>query len=153
MWALAFAPDGASIYAGGLDDVAYGWPVALLDEFKPGISGQRSFLRDAETMPNGERQFMRQCSICHALGPGPSRKAGPTLHGLFGRPAGSVPGYFYSPTLRNAQIVWGEDTIDALFDMGPDHYIPGSKVPMQVIAGAGDRADLIAYLKQATKKE
>lgn len=153
VWALAFAPDGASIYAGGLDDVAYGWPVALVDEFKPGISGQRSFLRDAETMPNGERQFMRKCSICHALGPGPSRKAGPTLHGLFGRPAGSVPGYFYSPTLRNAQIVWGEDTIDALFDMGPDHYIPGSKMPMQVIAGAGDRADLIAYLKQATKKE
>ena len=153
VWALAFAPDGASIYAGGLDDVAYGWPVALLDEFKPGISGQRSFLRDAETMPNGERQFMRKCSICHALGPGPSRKAGPTLHGLFGRPAGSVPGYFYSPTLRNAQIVWGEDTIDALFDMGPNHYIPGSKMPMQVIAGAGDRADLIAYLKQATKKE
>jgi len=96
---------------------------------------------------------MRKCSICHALGPGPSRKAGPTLHGVFGRPAGSVPGYFYSPTLRNAQIVWTEDTINALFDMGPDHYIPGSKMPMQVIAGADDRADLIAYLKQATKKE
>ncbi|MGB0904871.1 MAG: cytochrome C, partial [Mangrovicoccus sp.] len=96
VWALAFSPEGDVIYAGGLDDVVYAWPVALLSEFDPGISGERSFLREAESMPNGERQFMRKCSICHALDPGPSRKAGPSLAGLFGRQAGSVPGYPYS---------------------------------------------------------
>ncbi|CUH80758.1 c-type cytochrome [Tropicibacter naphthalenivorans] len=150
VWALAFSPDGAVIWAGGLDDVAYGWPVALLDAFEPGIDGQRSFLRAADTMPNGERQFMRKCSICHALTPGPSRKAGPTLYGVFGRRAGSLPGYSYSQTLQSADFTWSDATIDALFDQGPDHYIPGSKMPMQVIAGANDRADLIAFLKQAT---
>ncbi|WP_172327372.1 c-type cytochrome [Mangrovicoccus sp. HB161399] len=153
VWALAFSADGRVIHAGGLDDIAYSWPVDMLDAFQPGISGARSFLREAGTMPNGERQFMRKCSICHALGPGPSRKAGPTLHGLFGRPAGTVPGYGYSATLDGSGIIWTEETIDALFDQGPDHYIPGSKMPMQVIAGADDRADLIAYLREATKGE
>ncbi|EBA05693.1 c-type cytochrome [Sagittula stellata] len=149
VWALAFSDDGTRIWAGGLDDVAFGWPVEALDAFDPGISGDRSFLRDAATMSNGERQFMRKCSICHALEPGPSRKAGPTLHGVFGRQAGTVPGYTYSDTLDGSDIVWTDDTIDALFDQGPDHYIPGSKMPMQVIAGADDRADLIAFLKSA----
>ncbi|KAJ57170.1 cytochrome C [Actibacterium mucosum KCTC 23349] len=153
VWALAYSPDGAVIYAGGLDDVAYAWPVALLDEFDPAIDGERSFLRDAETMPNGERQFMRKCSICHSLDAGPSRKAGPTLHGLFGRRAGTVDGYPYSPILEGSAIIWGAETVDALFDIGPDHYIPGSKMPMQVIAGTDDRADLIDFLKTATTKE
>ncbi|MEM1129346.1 MAG: c-type cytochrome [Pseudomonadota bacterium] len=153
VWALAFSPDGNTIYAGGLDDVVYAWPTALLDRFDPGISGERSFLREADTMPNGERQFMRKCSICHDVTAGPSRKAGPTLHGVFGRPAGSVPGYRYSNTLTGTGLIWTEATIDALFHEGPDNYIPGSKMPMQVIAGPEDRADLIAYLKTATMEE
>ena len=152
VWALAFSPDGRIIHSGGLDDVVYSWPVALLDELKaPEGSGARSFLRAPETMENGERQFMRKCSICHALTSGPSRKAGPTLHGVFGRPAGALPDYRYSDTLDRSGIVWTETTIDALFDQGPDHYIPGSKMPMQVIASSDDRADLIAFMKSATQ--
>ncbi|THH34854.1 c-type cytochrome [Aliishimia ponticola] len=153
VWALAFSNDGTVLHAGGLDDAVYSWPVAFLDQFDPAIDGQRSFLRDAATMPNGERQFMRKCSICHALQPGPSRKAGPSLHGVFGRRAGTLAGYRYSDTLDGSSIIWTDETIDALFDTGPDHYIPGSKMPMQVIAKAQDRADLIAFLKQATRQE
>ncbi|WGW05557.1 c-type cytochrome [Tropicibacter oceani] len=151
VWALAFSPAGDVIHAGGIDDIGYSWPVALLDDFDPAMGQPRSFLRAAEGMSNGERQFMRKCSICHALEPGPSRKAGPTLHGIFGRDAGSLPEYTYSETLTTMRIRWSEQTIDALFDQGPDHYIPGSKMPMQVISGAEDRADLIAFLKAATQ--
>ncbi len=152
VWALAFSPDGQTIHAGGIDDVIYAWPVALLDQFDP-VGGQRSFLRAPEEMSNGERQFMRKCSICHAVDPGPSRRAGPSLYGVFGRRAGTVPGYRYSGTLTGSDIIWGDETIDALFDLGPDHYIPGSKMPMQVIAGADDRADLIAYLRNVTQEK
>ena len=104
-------------------------------------------------MTNGERQFMRKCSICHALTAGNSRKAGPNLHGLFGRLAGTLPDYRYSETLDGSDIVWTAETIDALFDLGPDHYIPGSKMPMQRIAGAKDRRDLIDFLADATAEE
>lgn len=151
IWALAHDPAGQVIYAGGLDDVVYAWPVALLDEYDPVTGPERSFQRDAARMPNGERQFMRKCSICHALEDGPSRKAGPTLHGVFGRRAGTVPGYRYSTTLDGADIVWSDQTIDQLFDLGPDHYIPGSKMPMQRITAPQDRRDLINFLKIATK--
>ncbi|WP_299044750.1 c-type cytochrome [uncultured Tateyamaria sp.] len=152
VWALAFSTDGTVIHAGGIDDVIYAWPVALLDTYDPAGGDTRSFLRDADTMSNGERQFMRKCSICHSLENGPSRKAGPTLYGVFGRKAGVVPDYRYSPTLDGSAIIWNDATIDALFDVGPDHYIPGSKMPMQVIAAPQDRADLIAFLRTATKE-
>ena len=147
------SPDGNTIWAGGLDDVIYGWPVALMGDFDPAMGQERTFLRPADSMPNGERQFMRKCSICHALTPGDSRKAGPTLYALFGRRAGSLPGYRYSPVLDGSDIIWTDDTIDALFDLGPDHYIPGSKMPMQRITAAEDRKDLVAFLKRATRPE
>ncbi|WP_104019351.1 c-type cytochrome [Roseovarius nitratireducens] len=151
VWALAFSGDGQMLYAGGLSNVVYGWPVTMLDTFDPAGETEHSFLRPPEEMKNGERQFMRKCSICHALTPPPSRKAGPSLHGLFGRQAGSVPGYPYSPVLADSDIVWTDETIDLLFDLGPDHYIPGSKMPMQRITAAQDREDLVTYLRRATK--
>jgi len=150
VWALAYSPDGQMLHAGGLDEVIYAWPAALLDRYDPAAGESRSFLRAVESMGNGERQFMRKCSICHSLEPGPSRKAGPTLHGVFGRQAGSLEGYRYSQVLENAPIVWDNDTIDDLFETGPEHFVPGSKMPMQVIAKSQDRADLIAYLHKQT---
>ena len=151
VWALAFAADGATLYAGGIDDAVHAWPVAALAEAETVAASERSFLRDPETMANGERQFMRKCSVCHELTPGPSRRAGPTLHGLFGRVAGTVPGYRYSRVLDEAELIWDETTVAALFEQGPDHYVPGSKMPMQVIAAQDDRADLVAYLRRATE--
>ncbi|WP_233133063.1 c-type cytochrome [Actibacterium pelagium] len=151
IWALAFDPSGEVIYAGGIDDVVYSWPIAFLDEYDAIDNPERSFLRAPEEMANGERQFMRKCSICHALEDGVSRKAGPTLHGVFGRAAGTVDGYRYSDILDGSDIIWNSETIDKLFDLGPDHYIPGSKMPMQRITGPQDRADLIEFLKTATK--
>ncbi|MCY3755616.1 MAG: c-type cytochrome [Alphaproteobacteria bacterium] len=152
VWAVAFSADGQDILAAGIDDALYSWPVAALGS--GGLMGgkERSFLRDPASMGNGERQFQRKCSICHTLGPEGLRRAGPTLFGIFGRPAGGVSGYKYSRTLREAEFVWNEDTIDALFDEGPDRFVPGTKMPMQRIAKPADRDDLIAFLKYATKE-
>ena len=55
-----------------------------------------------------------------------------------------------SYTLNGSDIVWSDETIDGLFDIGPDYYIPGTKMPMQRIVKPEDRADLIEYLRQAT---
>jgi cytochrome c len=150
VWALAFSPDGQSVHAAGIDDVMYSWPVDTMDEHGQMATAPRTFLQKPATMSNGERQFQRKCSICHSLTGDGGRKAGPTLAGLFGRPAGTVAGYPYSPILATADFTWSEQTVDALFDLGPDHFIPGSKMPMQRITGAEDRADLIAFLQQAT---
>ncbi len=150
VWALRFSADGRNIHAGSLDDAMYSWPVASLGEHERMTRGELSFLKDPAEMSNGERQFQRKCSICHALDPDGRRRAGPTLFGIFGRPAGSLVNYSYSPTLRNSDIIWDVGTIDALFDLGPDDFIPGSKMPMQRITKAADREDLIAFLRRAT---
>ena len=151
IWALAFSPDGQNLHAGGIEDIMYSWPVATLDEHNAMAGGTRSFLEDPDSLPNGERQFKRKCSICHTLTEGSARKAGPSLHALFGRRAGTVPDYAYSDTLTGSTIVWSPETINGLFEEGPDHYIPGTKMPMQVIAKQVDRDDLIDYLRVATK--
>lgn len=152
IWALAFSRDDQMILAGGIENIVYAWPLDIVTQLVPMRDSSPAFLRDPALMGNGERQFARKCSICHALGPESGRKAGPTLHGIFGRRAGSLPGYGYSETLAESELVWTEDTIDRLFDLGPDHYIPGSKMPMQRITGAGDRRDLVEFLKRATAR-
>ena len=150
VWALAFTEDGRSLVAGGIDDEAYVFPVENELDAPIMATQERGFLRDPGQMSNGERQFRRKCSICHSLTDDGVRRAGPTLAGLFGRAAGSVEGYIYSETVATLGIDWTDETIDQLFDLGPDHYIPGSKMPMQRIVKPEDRRDLIEYLKNNT---
>ena len=149
IWALAFTADGTALVAGGIEDAAYIWPLGAEDAPQM-AERKRAFHTDPKTVSNGERQFLRKCSICHALGPDSGRKAGPTLHGLFGRRAGTVAGYTYSDALNGADLTWNAATIDKLFDLGPDHYTPGSKMPMQRIVKKQDRDDLIEFLEKAT---
>lgn len=153
VWALAFSNDGENIHSGGLDSALYSWPLDEKTNKQALNRNERSFQRAPDTMSNGERQFQRKCSICHSLTPGSARRAGPTLHGVFGRTAGAVTDYPYSVTLQKSDIIWSDKTIDGLFDIGPDHYIPGTKMPMQVIAKASDRKDLIDFLREATKTQ
>ena len=149
VWALAFTADGTRLLAGGLDDFVNIWPVAEATSVAEASDTGQRFHAD-EGLSNGARQFARKCSVCHTLEPDGRRRAGPTLFGLFGRQAGTVKGYAYSEALSGAGIVWTGETVDKLFSLGPDHYTPGSKMPMQQIAKPEDRADLIAFLKAAT---
>ncbi len=150
IWALAFSPDGQNLHAGGIENVVYSWPIATMDEHGTMAGDTPSFLEKPETLENGERQFKRKCSICHTLTRGSARKAGPSLHKLFGRRAGTVEDYAYSDILQASPIVWSADTINALFNEGPDLYIPGTKMPMQRIVQQSDRDDLINYLRRET---
>ncbi len=147
IWALDFSPDGKTVLAGGIENIVYAWPIDSLAEFDPMADTKPAFLRDPAKMSNGERQFARKCSICHSLTADGGRKAGPTLFKIFGRSAGTIENYSYSDILNSSDIVWNEETIGKLFELGPDHYIPGSKMPMQRIVGQQDRADLIEFLK------
>ena len=153
IWALAFTGSGEGIIAGGIADEAMLWPLDGTDSAPRLAEIRREFHTDPDAVPNGERQFLRKCSICHTLGEDGERRAGPPLAGLFGRPAGTVEGYVYSEAILSSGLIWTEETVDALFDIGPEHYIPGTKMPMQQIVKAEDRADLIEFLKRETARE
>jgi cytochrome c len=69
------------------------------------------------------------------------------LNGLFGRPAGTVEGYTYSPANKNSGITWDE-AVFREYIKNPRGKIPGTKM---VYAGLKDEQrinDLVAYLKQ-----
>ena len=57
-----------------------------------------------------EAQVFAQCKVCHNLEAGKNLLS-PSLHGLIGRKTGSVPGYAYSPAMKNANITWNNDTL------------------------------------------
>lgn len=149
IWALAWEPGGARLLAGGLAEEAVLWPIGASIEEGLLDALPEAFAASGE-MSNGERQFVRRCSICHSLDPDDRRRAGPTLWGVFGRRAGTAPGYRYSEGLRRSTIVWNEETISRLFELGPEVVTPGSKMPLQQIPDARDRRDLISFLKSHT---
>ncbi len=91
------------------------------------------------------------CAGCHSLRPGENRLA-PSLAGLFGRRAGSVPGFPYSQALKRSGIVWNEQTLDAWL-ADPRRFVPGTIMPFQGLPDAKDRAAIIAFLKDATRHD
>ena len=65
----------------------------------------------ATNAQKGTAIFRTHCSMCHELQAGDSTKYGPNLQGVFGRKAGSLPGYNYSLDLRGSSIVWTAQTL------------------------------------------
>jgi cytochrome c len=51
--------------------------------------------------------------------------------------------------MQKAGIVWSEATLDKYLD-NPQKVVPGTKMIFGGIHSAQERADLIAYLKEAT---
>jgi cytochrome c len=88
-----------------------------------------------------------RCMACHSIG---HDSVGPRHAGLFGRRAGTVPGYDYSAAMKRSGIVWDAKSLDA-FLKDPRGLVPGTKMPFTGIPDDQERADLIAYLQQATK--
>jgi cytochrome c len=105
----------------------------------------------APTAPEvrGKRLFLA-CQSCHAITAGAAAKPGPTLHKLFGRKAGAVTPFSYSPSLRRSNIVWTEKSLDRFIEQ-PGKFIPGTTMSYQGMAKPEDRQMLIAYLRQASQ--
>ena len=103
----------------------------------------------AEAAPDATRgeQIYARCLACHAL---TFDRVGPRHCGLLGRRAGSVPGFDYSPAMKNSKITWNEKTLDR-FLMNPLDMVPGTTMTYAGVPDAKDRADLIAYLKRASQ--
>lgn len=154
IWALAFLADGTALYYGGLDDFATFWRVAPRDSFEPIDSAYpRRFqvrAQPSDLIAAGEVQFARKCSVCHTLQADGRNRAGPTLYRVFGRRIGTMQGYPYSEALKKLDIVWTADTIGKLFELGPEVFTPGSKMPLQKMEDPAQRQALIAYLQLAT---
>jgi cytochrome c len=96
----------------------------------------------ADDARRGEQFFHQMCTGCHALD---AEKEGPRLRGVFGRAAGSVAGFPYSDGLKKARVVWDEATLDKWLT-DPSSIAADNDMAFR-LENAGQRADIIAYLK------
>ncbi|KAI8824422.1 cytochrome c-like domain-containing protein [Fimicolochytrium jonesii] len=97
---------------------------------------------------NGAKLFKTRCAQCHVVEPGVN-KVGPSLHGLFGRTSGTAAGFSYSAGMQKKQVVWSEENMFTYLE-NPKKFVPGTKMVFAGFKKPQDRADTIAYLKEAT---
>ncbi len=99
-------------------------------------------------LDNGQAKFAL-CKSCHTATRDGANMTGPNLYDVFGRRAGTLPGFAYSDALKVSKIVWSADTLDKWIQ-NPRADVAGTKMTYLGMENPKDRADLIAYLKVVT---
>src|SRR5947208_15725682 len=151
VWSVAFLPDSRTLLTGGADNIIRRWDAAAGDTSDPRLLEAPG---DALAAYAGDRgaEIFRACVACHTLGADQANRAGPTLAGIFGRRIATASGYNFSEALKRLDIVWTPETVSRLFEIGPQAYTPGTKMPEQRIGSEQDRAALVQFLERATKR-
>lgn len=83
------------------------------------------------------------CAACHSINGG--HGIGPSLGGISGRRAGSVPGFEYSRAMKNNPVVWDAASLHVYLS-DPHGLVPGNLMPFAGLTDAAQRAHLVAYL-------
>jgi cytochrome c len=149
VWSVAFFPDNKTLLTGGTDRMVRRWDATTGEHIGAVPLNDVSDPLAAHAGDRGAEVY-RACIACHTLSPDEGNRAGPTLAGIFGRKIASLPGYNFSEALKKLDIVWTPETVSKLFEIGPNAYTPGTKMPEQTIGSAEDRKALTEFLKKAT---
>jgi cytochrome c2 len=105
----------------------------------------QAFAQDAA---KGETVF-KKCKICHDVGPAAKAKVGPILNDVIGRTAGTLPGFAYSPAMKEAGekgLAWTDESIGKYLE-NPRDFVPKNKMAFVGLKTPEERADVLAYLK------
>ena len=151
VWSVAFMHDSRTLLTGGADNIIRRWNAATGEPVDPILLETAGDPLAAFSGDRGAEVF-RACVACHTLGAEQANRAGPTLAGIFGRRIATAPGYNFSEALKRLDIVWTPETVSKLFEIGPQAYTPGTKMPEQRIGSEQDRAALVQFLERATKR-
>lgn len=107
--------------------------------------GLASTAAQAQDAAAGEKLFAK-CKSCHQVGETAKNAMGPELNGVFGRAAGSVAGFNYSPAMKSAGFTWDDANFTA-FLQDPKGKVPGTKMMAGQTKDPAQIASLAAYLK------
>ncbi len=149
VWSLAFHPDGKTLVTGGADRMIRKWDVKTGQPLTPANAPKPDFA--AAQMNERGAQVFRACEACHTVTPDGGNRAGPTLHGVFGRKIGTAKDFAYSEGFAGHGITWNAETIARLFREGPAKVTPGTKMPEQRVTDAEDLAALVEWLGRVTR--
>ena len=95
----------------------------------------------------GKELFEKRCGGCHSL---EKDKEGPRLGNVFGRKAGTIPTFKYSDSLKSAQVVWDETSLDRWL-VDTESVVPDNDMTFHV-PKADERADIIQFLRVSSGK-
>ena len=151
VWSVVFSPDSRTLLTGGADNIIRRWNAASGEPVDPILIETSGDPLAAYAGDRGAEIF-RACVACHTLAADQGNRAGPTLAGIFGRRIATAPDYNFSEALKHLDIVWTPETISRLFEIGPQAYTPGTKMPEQRIGSEEDRAALVQFLERATRR-
>ena len=110
-----------------------------------------------QSMPEGDpargRLAFGPCRTCHHAESFMGHNNGPNLHRIFGKVAGKQEGFdYYSQEFKVAQFVWTPEVMFVWLE-NPMAIFPGSSMMSLGVPDAQRRADLIAFLMQASVRE
>ena len=101
--------------------------------------------------PAAGKKIFNQCMACHTVVKD-KNGLGPSLHGVIGRKVATANGFKnYSPAMQKADVVWSEETLGKYL-ADPKGFIPGNRMIFMGLKKEEDRANLIAFLKQAAQQ-
>ena len=123
-------------------------PVELTDAQKAVLVAELPTPYNTGDIANGKNVFLI-CKSCHTLVEGGAAMTGPNLWGVFGRKAGTQPGFNYSDPMKAAAIAWDAATLDKWIT-DPKGLVLGTKMSFVGLKNPKDRIDVIAYLKSET---
>ncbi len=98
------------------------------------------------------RNLTFQCRTCHNLDDRASTPLGPSLYGLFGRRAGSLDDFSWSPAMQAADFVWTPRALDAWI-AAPWRFVPGNRMSFVGLSDQKARDALIAALLRITEED
>jgi len=93
----------------------------------------------------GEQLFARDCAACHSAQKNGPTLMGPNLHGVVGRPAGTLPGATYSEAMKSRQAAWTAESIGA-FIQQPQAAVPGTYMPYAGMTDSAERQAVTCFL-------
>lgn len=159
LWALLFAYYGSAFlyHPGEIETPAYPLiateeaapdeqpaETAAVEPQAPAVIGIAALLADADS--GAGQKVSKKCTACHSFDKGGKNKVGPNLWDVVDRTVAGGEGYKFSGALAGLGGEWTYDRLDA-FLMKPKEFAAGTKMSFSGIRGAGDRANLIAYLR------
>jgi cytochrome c2 len=128
-------------------------PQIKLSQIRPGLLLIKILIGSSTTLAAGdptagEKVFTTHCAGCHATAPG-ENKIGPSLAGIVGSKGGTVPGFDFSPAMKDANVTWDDANLDKYL-ANPTSFVHGTKMFVN-LPNETDRQNVIAYLETLKK--
>lgn len=116
-------------------------------EPSPGLTPELVARLNQADLAAGARFFERKCSQCHDGEKSGGHAKGPFLWNVFGRSAGTIPGFVFSDAMKRSGITWNYATLDHYL-ADTERAIPGWAMNFTGITDDRLRAAVVVFVSR-----